>query len=127
MDNGEICWSGDRENFNFDSLYELLCNEAHLEEGAELEFGEAYKPMMHALCDSDDILCMMGERASDIAGEYAEDFPDCTKEAIEELDQILKSWFEKHITVNFYGVKNVQKYTVTKEDIIEVHGEICVK
>lgn len=47
--------------------------------------------------DADDIANHMGEQADGEAGESAEDFPDLTKEAREELEALLAAWSAKHL------------------------------
>ena len=44
------------------------------------------------------ILELMQESATDECGDGAEDFPDVSIEAGEELDALLKAWCEKHIS-----------------------------
>jgi hypothetical protein len=44
---------------------------------------------------------------------------DVSAEAKQELNDLLKSWMEKHVTVNFYTVHDVREYVLTEEDLQE--------
>jgi hypothetical protein len=82
-------------------------------------FGDVVDVNLKRLCNVDDVLEMMGERAYDECGESAENYPDVTKEAREELDALLMAWMEKHAKPTFYRVVNVRPYTLTAEDLAD--------
>lgn len=109
------------DEVNFMPLPELCDNVAWdtddvLDVGSTVYVGKAQYPSRNRIIDAHDIICTMGERAYDIGGEYAEDFPDISGEAIVELDALLDAWFSKNCTVNFYEITNVVKRELTKED-----------
>lgn len=52
--------------------------------------------------DPDRILDEAGERAFDEVGDIAEDFPETTKEARDELAALLVTWARKHISCEFW-------------------------
>lgn len=112
------CWSVNEEDFQYEHLGDLLAENDELQVGNTVYVGEAVKPELSHFCDADDVITMMGERAYDIGGEWAEDFPDCTKEAEKELDALLLAWMEKHCTVNFWTVKNIKPYVLTESDFV---------
>ncbi|SDF79586.1 MULTISPECIES: hypothetical protein [unclassified Duganella] len=112
----EECWSVDEENFNARTLDDLIGNH-DLEVGAVVFRAEAMHPEPKELIDVDDIIETMGERAYDIAGEYGEDYPDVSTNAVQELSEFLAGWITKHAPPTFYTVKNVQRYTVTEADV----------
>lgn len=113
----EAAWSHNNEDFNHDSLGDLLDNHGDdLKPGDTVYVGDAERPTMGELCSADDVIETMADRANDIAGEYAEDFPDVTKEAKDELNALLVAWMEKHCNVNFYTVTNVKPYVLTAAD-----------
>lgn len=116
MDNKRKCWSIDEENFQYDSLGELLDNHTELMIGDVVYVGDAVKPDHSELIDVDNILEMMSERAYDIAGEYADNFPNATVEAVRVLDYFLQVWMKAYCTINFYRVKNIKPYKITMED-----------
>lgn len=112
----EECWSIDEENFNARTLCELIDNH-DLAAGTVVFRAEALHPAAKELIDVEDIVETMGDRAYDIAGEYAERYPDISKEAEQELTNFLAGWIAKHAAPTFYTVKNVQPYTITEADV----------
>lgn len=111
------CWSVDEENFRYDSLQDLLDSNDELQAGDVVYVGNAKHPKPEQLCDADDIIEMMKDRAWDIVGEYAEDYPEVSDEAHKELDDFIKSWIMKHCPPDFYTVTDVREYILTKEDL----------
>lgn len=125
----EIAWSIDEELFNLSSKEEaidsLFCNDTDDLVGRTIYFGKAIAPDVSCLVDADDIIEMLGERAYDNYGEWAESFPDLSKNdikdkaAIDSLNAYLKAWITENCPVNFWQVENVQKYAITQEDADE--------
>lgn len=114
-----IVWSRNGEDFNYDSLADLIENEGdELAVGDVVSFGVAVSPSTDFV-RADDVIEMIGERAYDIAGEHADDFPGVTDGAKNELACFLAAWQEKHCAPTFWTVKNVEDYTITAEDIGE--------
>jgi hypothetical protein len=114
-----LVYSNDEEIFM--PLPELCDNVAWdtddvLDVGSTVYVGTAKYPSRNRIIDTDDIITIMGERAYDIGGDYAEDFPDISRESIVELNALLDAWFSKNCTVNFYEITNVVKRELTKED-----------
>lgn len=108
------------EYFMYASLTELLSEAWEPEVGMEVEFGTTSPVVPSDLIGADDVMDMIGERAYDVVSEFNEDYPDVSKEAREELETLLHDWIRKHAPINFYHVKNVQKYIVTAEDLKEM-------
>lgn len=117
MSNDKQCWSPDEETFRYGSLGELLDNHDDMEEGATVYVGTLKEPDIKYLCDADDVLDTIGDRAYDIAGEYAEDCAAVSAEAKAELNTLLRGWIEKHCNLNFYTVENVRPYVLTADDL----------
>ena len=74
------------------------------------------------LPDADDVLEHMANAANDENSEFADHFPDATKEQEAELERLLKplqSWADRTFDVNFYNVesKSIESYVVTAEDV----------
>jgi hypothetical protein len=111
------CWSVNEEGFSHDSLAELLDNHPKLVAGSRVFVGEAAHPALNRLIDSDDVIDQMGDRADDIAGEYADGYPDVSAEDKAELDTLLAAWIAKSCPPTFYEVKNVRAYVITEQDI----------
>ena len=109
-------WSADEELFNCDSLGELLDENDDLEVGASVWKGEKFPINTAGYVDADDVIEMLGERAYDDVGEFAEDWPDVPDEARQELDLLLSEWISKHCIATFYRVRNVVEYKLTAED-----------
>lgn len=69
--------------------------------------------------DADDIVQHMFDQASSDS-EYADNFPDITKDQEAEVDQLMepvRAWFDRHCDVGFYEVHDIEPYTVTVEDV----------
>jgi len=111
-----IVWSANGEDFREDSLGELLDNNDDLEPGRTVYFGNAVPPTNEYLCDASDILETIGNRAYDFGGEYAEDFPDATQDAIAELETFIAGWITKNCPPTFYQVEKIQQRMLTAED-----------
>lgn len=111
------CWSLNDEGFSHDSLSELLDNYPDLKAGAQVFTGMAVYPALSRLIDSDDVIDQMGDRAYDIAGEYADGYPDVSAEDKAELDALLEGWIKKACPPDFYEVRDVHTYVITEQDI----------
>ncbi|UXV17554.1 hypothetical protein N4P55_16815 [Pseudomonas fluorescens] len=112
-------WSANEELFNCDSLGELLDENDDLEIGATVWKGEKFPVNIAGYVDVGDVIEMLGERAYDDVGEFAEDWPDVPDEARQELDALLSAWISKHCTATFYCVRNVVEYQITAEDMAD--------
>lgn len=109
-------WSAIEELFNCDSLGELLDENEDFKVGATVWKGEKFPINIAGYVDAGDIIEMLGERAYDDVGEFAEDWPDVPDEARQELDALLSEWISKNCTATFYRVRNVIEYKLTAED-----------
>ncbi|MDN7441162.1 hypothetical protein QZM64_18555 [Burkholderia cepacia] len=112
-----VVWSRNNEDFTCDELAELLDMNDDLAVGDVVFIGEAAPINPKHLCDADDVIDMIGERAYDEVGEYADCYPDVTPEARAELDALLAGWIEKHAKPTFYSVINVREHIITAEDM----------
>ena len=65
----------------------------------------------------DDIAC----RAGDLVGEIAEDYPEVSNEARQELESLLRGWVEKHCPPTFFMVDDSIEYVVTEADMAAAH------
>lgn len=123
MNDKRMCWSSDEENFRYDTLSELLDSNDELVAGSVVYVGEAVVPRLSQLCDADDVMEIMRDRADEIAGEYADGYPDVTSEAERELNDLLQSWMAKHCQPHFYTVKDIKPYVLTEEDVPKIEDE----
>lgn len=48
---------------------------------------------------------------------YDNEFSDVSADAKQELCGFLKAWCEKHVSLNYWTVKNVVQKTLTQEDV----------
>lgn len=125
MTNQDKCYSINEEEYCYDNLSDAL---VALEEndgfvaGAVIHEGDAHKEPPSHYFDIDRLFEDMGERACDECGEWAEDFPDVSKEKVKELEKLIADWLDANIAVNFYTVKNVQPIVITEEMIAEHHS-----
>lgn len=110
------CWSTDEEQFHSGTLGELLANHDKLAPGATVWRGIAVRPNNTHLCDANDVIDTMADRAGDFAGEHADDYPAVSEEARAELEQLLSDWIDKHAEPHFFQVSDVQAYTLTDAD-----------
>lgn len=111
------CWSADGENFSFRSLGELLERYDDLRPGSQVQRGATVHPDPTGFVDADHVIEGMGERAYDVGGEFAEDYPDVTKAARKQLEAYLDYWALTYCQPTFYGVSDVRPYTITAADI----------
>jgi hypothetical protein len=123
MNNIEYCYSVDKEDFNldYDSVLEYIANNLEKDEnpiGKVYWRGVATKPLPSKFTpDADDIFEIMRERACDRCGEWAEDFPDCSREKQKELESLINKWCDDNLDVTFYNVSNVEEMKITEEDL----------
>lgn len=112
------CWSANNEDFSHESLGDLLDSHDDLRPGDVVYRAEAHMPKVSHLVYADDVIEQIGDRAYDIGGEYAEDYPECTKEQAAELQTLLEQWLSECPPPRFFSVKNVQPYTLTEGDFL---------
>lgn len=65
--------------------------------------------------DADELINYMGNQADDVGGEFANDYPDVSEEAENELTEklhaLLNEWCDKHgVAPSFYGVRTAELY-----------------
>jgi hypothetical protein len=109
-------WSVDAENYEYDSLGDLL-NANDLTVGDIAYVADAIPVQVSELIDVDDILECLSEHAYEIAGEATEDYPDVSKQAQQQLQDLLEAWVTEHCPPNFYTVARSEQYIITSEDI----------
>lgn len=119
----EKCWSVNGEDFfdDWDTLTDELESEGLAVMG--VEYFEADKVGvkvsdyvdMHGI---DSMLEQFDDWVYEDIGEIADcDFYNVSKEAKEELQELIQTWAEKHVNLPYWKVQNVVKKVVTKEDL----------
>lgn len=115
-----IVWSDNDEDFEYESLEDLLASNDELKAGDTVYMGEAIPPKADDLVRTYDVIDAMSDRAYDMVGEHADGFPDVSDEAVAELKNFLVGWVNKHCQIYFWEVKNSKPYVITAEDMAEV-------
>lgn len=110
-------WSRDEEVFTYANLGELLDAHDDIEVGDTVFHGTSVTPDPGEWVSADDVIEQLACRASDECGEFAEDYPEVTKEAKAELEELLAAWAHKHCMPTFYTITGVREYKITAEDL----------
>lgn len=116
----QVCWSHDDEQFNCDSLQQLLTENEDLKPGTTV--WKAEKHVIDPTCyvDAGDVIDMLGERAYDDGGDATDHWPDVPNQARQELDALLSAWIDKHCSpAPFFHVMNAQPYIITEADLLD--------
>lgn len=114
----ETCWSMDGSDFSYSSFGELLdANVDSLEIGRTVYEADIDRPDPSEFVDADDVIEIIECRGTDIGGEHADDFPDVTKDAKKELNELLTAWVTKHCDIRFYKVTKIREHKITAEDL----------
>lgn len=131
-------WSRDGldGNWNFDSLAELIKSDyghgsdsaGPMDDDGSLQIGDivhrgikCYDDPGRFVPDADDVANHMYEQAqgSD-AGEWADNYPDLSKEAEAALEvalEPLKAWARKHCQPTFFTVEKTTTHELTEEEV----------
>jgi predicted house-cleaning noncanonical NTP pyrophosphatase (MazG superfamily) len=72
---------------------------------------------LRRLIPTDTIIEVMNEKAWDVAGEYAEDWPDLTPEDKRKLEDLIARFLRKRHVKEFCDIQNTVKKIITKDDI----------
>lgn len=114
-------YSANDEDFNYTEIDDLLNDNPDLEVGDVIYVADAKKPTIKQLVDYEDIYETIICRASDIGGDFGEDWSYClNKEAGIKLEEALKRWAKKYLEpVNFYSVGRSEEYVLTVKDLEE--------
>lgn len=112
----EECWSLDEEDFNHQSLGDLIGTHEDLKPGDTVWVGEAVHPDAAQMVNVDSILENIGEAAYDIGGEHAEDYPDVTNEQSKELERLVADWLNRSCKTTFWTVTNIKPYRLSADD-----------
>lgn len=112
-------WSKDSEFFTCDGLDELLDMHDDLAVGDVVHVGEVAPLEQRHLCDADDVLDTMADRAYDQCGETADGYPYdiVNDEGKAALNALLSEWIERHAKPTFYSVINVREHVITAADM----------
>ena len=111
------CWSANGEDFNYESLEELLDNEDFDYKAGDIVYKAIAKtPSFKSMVDVDSVIENIGERAYDYCGDYAEYYPEVSKEHKIKLQVFLEQWLSECPAPSFYMVVSDKEYTLTEQD-----------
>ena len=117
MSRTKECWSINNEDFNCESLAELLDeNQGDIRPGQTVYRGTAKPPDARNLICADSVIEDVGQQAWDYGGEYAEDYPDVSPEHKAKLQALLESWLAECPAPRFYQVVDAKPYVLTESD-----------
>ena len=118
----EKCWSLNEEDF-FDDWYDLIdeLEQKGLGVGTEYFEGDKVETQVSDYVNMHGIVSMLGQFDDWVyedVGEIADcNFYNVSKEAKEELQELIQQWAEKHVKLPYWKVQNVVKKVVTQEDL----------
>ena len=118
----EKCWSVNGDEF-IDDWCRLIDELDDEELGEGTEYFEADKAETKVkdyvkIYTIESLLEQFDDWVYEDVGEVADcDFSNVSKEAKEELQEIIQAWVEKHVNLPYWKVQNVVKKVVTKEDL----------
>ena len=111
------CWSINNEDFNCDTLDELLEDcQGDVRPGQTVYFGTAKAPTIGSFISVDSVIEDIAARAYDFGGEWADDYPDVTLEHKAKLQALLESWLAECPAPRFYRVVDAKPYVLTESD-----------
>lgn len=115
MGSPNIVWSSNGEDDWEQELYDVLENK-ELQIGDKVYFGEAIKPKHSEYLRMGGLLDCMQDLAFYDADDLADDYAKVSPDAETELHDLILAWMEKHLTINWYRVENVNSRILTAED-----------
>lgn len=113
----ETVYSLDGENFRFDDINEALAElevEGDLVDGHMIEAGTPTRHEASEFFRIDDLIDGLRDRAYEEAGEWADDFPDLSKDQRAELESIISNWLDRSIKVTFWTVNGAKPFEITQ-------------
>ena len=116
------CWSLNGEDF-FDDWWDLIDELEQEELGVGTEYFEGDKVNVRSsnyvsLHGINSMLEQFDDWVYEDVGEIADcDFYNVSKEAKEELQELIQQWALKHVKLPYWKVQNVVKKVVTQEDL----------
>ena len=116
------CWSLNGEDF-FDDWYDLIdeLEQEELAAGTEYFEGDKVDVRISDYINIHGIVSMLeqfDDWVYEDVGEIADcDFYNVSKEAKEELQEVIQQWAERHVKLPYWKVQNVVKKVVMQEDL----------
>jgi hypothetical protein len=120
----EKVFSLDGENYNVHSREELIDSLMDWKTksrdeliGKEYFEGDPVKPAVRDFVNVDSIIDSINEYANEDHGEYAEDWPDLTRQEKDQLEDLIVKFLEEKSPISFFRVENSVAKKITAEDL----------
>lgn len=110
-------WSTTNEQFDADSLEALVIANDWLRAGDIVYVGDRKTITLKELINADDIVTIMSQRVTALAGDSADGYPGATDLQKRILNGALAGWIALCCPPTFWGVENVRKHTLTDLDL----------
>lgn len=114
------CWSVDEENFSYNSLDDLIDDNGDIEIGRTVWVADKVPITPLELCSGYDVIDKICDRASEIGGDYADNFIEelsGSKSKEQCLDKIIEKWITDNCEIGFWRAENIKEYEIIAQDI----------
>jgi hypothetical protein len=111
------CWSTSPERFEAESLSNLVIANDWLRAGDIVYVGTKRAVTLADLIDAQDIVLIMSERSTKLAGDAADGYPGVTEKQKRILEAALRGWIALCCPPDFLGVQNIRRYSITDLDL----------
>jgi hypothetical protein len=111
------CWSTANERFEAETLSNLIIANDWLRAGDIVYVGEKQAIKLSDLINADDVLLIMSERSTKLAGEAADGYPNIVHAQKHLLNAALWGWIALACPPDFLGVQNIRRHSVTDLDL----------
>jgi hypothetical protein len=110
-------WSTTNEDFDAETLSNLVIANDWLRAGDIVYVGEKKTISLSDLIDADDVILLMGQRSTALAGDAADGYPGVSDMHKRILNGALRGWMALCCPPEFFGIENVRKHTLTDNDL----------
>lgn len=111
------CWSTTNERFDAESLEGLIIANDWLRAGDAAYVADKTAISLNSLCDADDVILIMSQRATKLAGDAADGYPGVSAQEKKILNGALAGWMALCCEPTFFGFTNVRRVTLTDADL----------
>jgi hypothetical protein len=111
------CWSTVNEGFEAETLSNLIIANDWLRAGDIVYVGEKKAIKLSDLISADDILVLMSQRATALAGDAADGYPNITPKQKDLLSAAVWGFIALACPPDFLGVQNIRRHSVTDLDL----------
>ena len=111
------CWSVTSEDFEEESLSNLIIANDWLRAGDIVYVGEKKTIRLGDLVDANDVLLIMTQRSTAFAGAAADGYPGVGETQKNILNAALRGWIALCCPPEFLGVEKIRRHTLTDADL----------